>query len=136
MKTYRYYCIDRPPTLGGLPHATLWDAETFTERRYIPEIDRMACGWVEFVRELTPPEIADYKLIRHPRESEDMSKDGYFNQEGYRDPTAYDALKNISSEEEKVSALIKIIKSILRITGFELINRIEIRNIKSGREYR
>ena len=59
-----------------------------------------------------------------------------YNPEGYRDPTAYDAIRNITEEEEKVSVLIHIIKSMLRICGFELIRRVEIRSLRSGREYR
>lgn len=65
-----------------------------------------------------------------------MPKDGYYNPEGYRDPTAYDAIRSITDEEEKVAVLIGIIKSMLRIYGFELIRRVEIRSLKSGREYR
>ena len=65
-----------------------------------------------------------------------MPRDGYYNPEGYRDPTAYDAIRSITDEEEKVSILIGIIKSILRISGFELIRRVEIRSLRSGREYR
>lgn len=135
MKTYRYYCIARPPMIGGLPHRELWEAEAFTERRYIPEIDKMACGWVEFTEELTPREVSDYKLIMQPREEDNMPND-YYNPEGYPDPTAFNAIKNITKEEEKVSTLIHIIKQILRLSGFELIRRIEIRSTKSGREYR
>lgn len=67
---YRYYCIMRPPMIGGIPHQTLWEAETFTERRYIPEIERMAWGWLEYENPLTPAEIADYELIAAPREDE------------------------------------------------------------------
>lgn len=65
-----------------------------------------------------------------------MPKDGLYNPEGYRDQTAYDAIRNVMEEEEKVSILIHTIKSILRICGFELIRRIEIRSLRSGREYR
>lgn len=65
-----------------------------------------------------------------------MPRDGYYNPEGYRDPTAYDAIRSITDEEEKVSILIGIIKSILRVCGFELIRRVEIRSLRSGREYR
>lgn len=60
----------------------------------------------------------------------------YYNPEGYPDPTAFRAIKNIAEEEEKVSILIHIIKQTLRLAGFELIRRVEIRSIKSGREYR
>ena len=65
-----------------------------------------------------------------------MSKDSYFNSEGYRDPTAYEAIKNITDEADRVTALIHVIKTILRICGFELIRRIEIRSTKTGREYK
>lgn len=67
---------------------------------------------------------------------DDTPRNDYYNHEGYRDPTAYDAIKNITDEEEKVAVLIHIIKTILRICGFDLIRRIEIRSHKSGREYR
>ena len=60
----------------------------------------------------------------------------YYNPEGYPDPTAFRAIKNIAEEEEKVSVLVYIIKQILRLSGFELIRRVEIRSLKTGREYR
>lgn len=60
----------------------------------------------------------------------------YYNPEGYPDPTAYKTIKNIADEEKRVSALIYIIKQILELSGFELIRRVEIRSLKSGREYR
>lgn len=61
---------------------------------------------------------------------------GLYNPEGYRDSTAYDAIRNATEEEEKVSILIHIIKSILRLSGFELVRRIEIRSVRTRREYR
>lgn len=61
---------------------------------------------------------------------------GRYNPEGYEDPTAYSAMKNIAEEEERVNALIKTIKTILRLAGFELISRVEIRSIRTRREYR
>ena len=67
---------------------------------------------------------------------DDSPRSDYYNPEGYRDPTAYEAIRSITNEEEKVSTLIHIFKSILRICGFELIRRIEIRSLRSGREYR
>lgn len=65
-----------------------------------------------------------------------MPHDGLYNPEGYRDQTAYDAIRNAMEEEEKVGLLIKTLKQILRLAGFEPIRRIEIRSIKTGREYR
>lgn len=65
MNRYRYYCIMRPPMIGGVPHSrTLQDAMCYDERRYIPEIDRAAWGWVEYAEPLTPQEVEDYELIR------------------------------------------------------------------------
>lgn len=60
----------------------------------------------------------------------------YYNQSGCADPTAYHALKNLSDEEKKVNFLIKILKYIIRESGFELLNRIELQNTKSGRIYK
>lgn len=66
---YRYYCIMCPPMIGGWPLGRiLQNAEAFTGRRYIHEIDRMAWGWIELKEELTPQEVADYGLIMKPRE--------------------------------------------------------------------
>ena len=71
MAVIRYYCIVCPPMIGGWPFGRiLQNAETFGGRRYIPEIDRMAWGWVEFSEELTPADVAEYGLIRKPREDE------------------------------------------------------------------
>jgi len=60
----------------------------------------------------------------------------YFNQSGCADPTAYHALKNLSDEEKKVNFLIKVLKYIIRESGFELLNRIELQNTKTGRIYK
>lgn len=60
----------------------------------------------------------------------------YFNQSGRADPTAYRALKNLSDEEKKVNFLIKVLKYIIRESGFELLNRIELQNTKTGRIYK
>lgn len=68
----RYYCIMRPPMIGGIPNSKkLIDAMAFEERRYIPEIDRMAWGWIEYEYELCPAEIGEYELIMAPRSDED-----------------------------------------------------------------
>lgn len=62
------------------------------------------------------------------------------NAEGYNDPTVYHGTKNIIREEDeqqkRVNTLIFVLKYIIRLAGFELLNRIEIRERKSGREYR
>ena len=68
---YRYYCVMRPPAPGAIPRSRkMGNVEAFCERRYIPEIDRMAWGWVEYMEELTMQEVDCYELIAAPREDE------------------------------------------------------------------
>ena len=57
------------------------------------------------------------------------------NAEGYHDPTAYHGTKNII-RDERVNTLIFVLKYITRLAGFELLNRIEIKDRKTGREYK
>ena len=59
-----------------------------------------------------------------------------YNAEGYADPTAFAALKKETELENRVNLLIKILKSIIRLGGFELINRIEVKDVESGRYFR
>jgi len=66
---------------------------------------------------------------------------GYFyNKEGYPDPTAYNGIRLAAAENadeaRRVNALIKTLKALIREAGFELIGRIEIRDKRSGREYK
>ena len=62
------------------------------------------------------------------------------NSEGYADPTAYEGLKPIIREEaeqqRRVTALVHVLKYIITVAGFDLMNRIELKDKKTGREYR
>ena len=58
------------------------------------------------------------------------------NSSGCKDPTAYAASKPITEEEQRVTELVKVLKIIIRWAGFDLINRIELRDRRSGRMYR
>lgn len=64
----------------------------------------------------------------------------YLNSEGYADPTAYAGTKNIireeSDAERRASELVKTLRFIIRLAGFELTERIRIRDTKTGREFR
>lgn len=64
----------------------------------------------------------------------------YYNSEGYADPTAYAGTKNIIREktetERRASELIKVLKFIIRLSGFELMERIKIKDIKTGGEFK
>lgn len=63
-----------------------------------------------------------------------------FNSEGYYDPTAYYGTREIIREENETDkrafTTIAILKFIIRSMGFELIERIKIKDNKTGREYR
>lgn len=63
-----------------------------------------------------------------------------YNASGCADPTAYDALKPIIKEdveiERKAYEVVKVVKIIISWAGFELLNRIEIKDKKSGRVFR
>lgn len=62
------------------------------------------------------------------------------NSEGYSDPTAYLGLRSIIREENalegEVNTLIKVLKYIIGKSGFELINRIELKDKKTGRVFK
>lgn len=58
------------------------------------------------------------------------------NNSGCKDPTAWEAMKPISEEEQRVAELVKILKTIIRWAGFNLVNRIELQDRRSGRTYR
>lgn len=62
------------------------------------------------------------------------------NSEGYYDPTAYEGVKSIVCEENaldgRVSDLVRVLKFIIRNCGFELVSRIEIKDVKTGRVFK
>lgn len=62
------------------------------------------------------------------------------NGSGYTDPTSSTVLHAIQKREmevdENANRIIKLIKDLLRICDFELIERIQIRHKPTGREYR
>lgn len=64
----------------------------------------------------------------------------YFNESGCPDPTAYNAIKNVSIEEkeleDKAFDLIKTLKRIIDWAGFELLERIKVKHKKSGKEFK
>lgn len=69
----------------------------------------------------------------------------YKNSEGYSDPTAGAALAAVKKEEKehqqaidekRVHDLIKVLKYIIRVAGFELTERVQLKDTKTGREYK
>lgn len=69
-----------------------------------------------------------------------MSRGGFYNSEGYPDPTAYHGMRQAMAEDaesaRRANALIKELKALIQESGFELMTRIELRDKSSGREYR
>lgn len=57
------------------------------------------------------------------------------NIEHYDDLTAYEALRNIESEE-RAKKLIFVLKYIIKNSGFELVSRIHIRDKRTEKEYK
>ena len=59
------------------------------------------------------------------------------NAEGYSDPTAYHAIKNLESEDhEKVFRLLGCIFRICELAGFTIENRIILRDNKTGKVWK
>lgn len=62
------------------------------------------------------------------------------NASGCADPTAYEALAPIAQEEAALEArttkLIKALKSMIDLAGYDLVARIEIRDRESGKTFR
>ena len=66
------------------------------------------------------------------------------NAEGYPDPTAGEAYRNIVREERevdaerlaKISALVPILRATAELAGFDIIGRIPLRDRDTGKEYR
>lgn len=63
------------------------------------------------------------------------------NQEGYADPTATIAVGRVAKEEREAADkraydLIKVLKYIIKGAGFELTERVQVKDTKTGRVYR
>lgn len=62
------------------------------------------------------------------------------NQEGYSDPTASIAISQVKKEEtaadRRVYDLMKVLKYIIRLAGFELTERVRLKDTRTGKEYR
>lgn len=57
------------------------------------------------------------------------------NSSGCNDPTAYAATRP-TEEEIRVSKLVKALRAVAELWGFDIMNRIEFRDHKTGRTYR
>lgn len=60
----------------------------------------------------------------------------YKNSEGYSDPTAGQAITEADTPPKTVSELVKAFKSIAGLAGYEITNRIWLKDKETGREWR
>lgn len=58
------------------------------------------------------------------------------NAEGYSDPTAYAALKNIEREEAQVQKLRSAIAQICDLAGFKVQGKVSLIDKRSGKVWR
>lgn len=62
------------------------------------------------------------------------------NREGYNDPTAYHGLRAATRSDceqiRRLSTLINVLKYIIDLAGYDLMNRIELKDRRTGKEYR
>lgn len=69
-----------------------------------------------------------------------MSSIPFRNSEGYPDPTAYAAMTPIQRQQDeadqRLTQLIRTLKNVIDLADFDLLERIEVRDRKTGRVYR
>lgn len=65
-----------------------------------------------------------------------MSRCDYCNSEGYPDPTAYAVIKEENDLEARVTALVKALRTIARLSGFDFVGRFELVDQKTGRHFK
>lgn len=58
------------------------------------------------------------------------------NAEGYYDPTAYEAIKNIERDDERFHKLLDTIFAICELSGFHIEERIVIKSKRTGKVWR
>lgn len=58
------------------------------------------------------------------------------NQEGYPDPTPYEAIKNADAEVNRISWLMKTLHSVCNLAGFQIEGRIVLKDLRTGRVWR
>ena len=66
------------------------------------------------------------------------------NAEGYKDPTAAEAIGNVAKEEHRrevqrlaaVSGIIETVRKMAGLVGFEVVGRIVLKDKITGKEYK
>ena len=58
------------------------------------------------------------------------------NQEGYPDPTPYEAIKNADAEVNRISWLMKTLHSVCNLAGYQIEGRVVLKDLRTGRVWR
>ncbi len=58
------------------------------------------------------------------------------NQSGYSDPTAFEAITKADKEMEKLNKTLHIIRNVCELAGFEIEERIVLKDKKTGKIWR
>lgn len=58
------------------------------------------------------------------------------NSEGYSDPTADRAVKRADRPPQRVIDAIHVMRAVADVYGYDITNRIHLKDRKSGREYK
>ena len=73
---YRYYSIMRPIAPGTFPRTQpVQDVVNFDSRRFVPEINREAWGYIEYTEPLAEKQAADYELVSPVNESQNPAEE-------------------------------------------------------------
>lgn len=59
----------------------------------------------------------------------------YKNSEGYRDPTAGEAISSADRPPKQIVEVIRLIRSVASLAGFEVVGRVRLRDRETGREW-
>lgn len=63
--------------------------------------------------------------------------DERYNDEGYKDLTPYNAIKNTEKQNEaKFNKLLKTIQTVTHLAGFEIVGRVVLRDKETGDIYK
>lgn len=63
---YKYFSVLRPVSIGTFPKKGFVDFVNYDNRRYVPEIDHNAWGYLLYDRELSEEEMHDYDFMSMP----------------------------------------------------------------------
>lgn len=81
-------------------------------------------------------DISEWKKEKMEALKMENSKDPRKNHEGYYDPTAFAAMKNLGEEERRFNKLLHTIFYLCDVAGFDIQNRIVLVDRKTGRVWK